>query len=243
MYQWVWNQTQMNKQDSFFKVVQRGEEGDIKLLGTAFPINKNGGLLTCRHVVEIEDDGGQSSIGLMTNHGTDFIAIDKIKYPEIDGLDLDIAYLTSTPLQNGKFFELLEPKKILVGEGVYSFGYMIASSDEGQYIEEAYLKGNIVNFQVPERNRGVTEVTLSYPVIEGMSGSPILTYHSGVKLVGLAHGSVSSRVIAHEHIDYKESEVELRETIHRIVEFGRGYHTATLIAILEQMGVRFTLRS
>ena len=41
-------------------------------------------------------------------------------------------------------------------------------------------------------------MSLSYAVIEGLSGSPVLTYHNGPKLVGMCWGNLQSRIVASE---------------------------------------------
>ena len=67
-----------------------------------------------------------------------------------------------------------------------------------------------------------------------MSGSPVLTYHNGPKLVGVAIGNRSSRILASEVIQYKDDKVDFRETVNRIVEFGVAYHCAALIHFLTE---------
>ncbi len=99
----------------------------------------------------------------------------------------------------------------------------------------AYLSGRIVNIFSVDAQRGIHSMLLPYAIIEGMSGSPVLTYHNGPKLVGLATGNQMQRVVAHEVMDYQGSDREYRETINRIVEFGVAYHAATLISFLQEI--------
>lgn len=71
-----------------------------------------------------------------------------------------------------------------------------------------------------------------------MSGSAVLTYHNGAKVVGIAIGNRSSRILASEILEYKDEKREVRETVNRIVEYGVAYHVATIVGILEDLGVK-----
>ena len=55
-----------------------------------------------------------------------------------------------------------------MGEDVYSVGFYVA----GGKTDVGYFKGNIVNFTQFEEAPGLTGLSLSYAVIEGLSGSP-----------------------------------------------------------------------
>ena len=95
-----------------------------------------------------------------------------------------------------EFFPLLEPTSITIGEDVYSFGYFRSEgSDLAGAVagtgDHGYFKGNIVNFSASRVTPGATALSLSYPVVEGLSGSPVLTYHNGPKVVGCATATSS----------------------------------------------------
>ena len=125
------------------------------------------------------------------------------------------------------FFPILPHENIMIGEDVYSFGFFIttgtgrggpAAGDDNQ----GYFKGNIVNVSQPPLEDGIQRISLSYAVIQGMSGTPVLTYHNGVKVVGLCYGNVQSRVVAAETLEHEADGKTIRERIERIVEFGRA---------------------
>ena len=71
-----------------------------------------------------------------------------------------------------------------------------------------------------------------------MSGSPVLTYHSGPKVVGICIGNRSSRILASEIIEYKDNRSEFKETVNRIVEFGVAHHCAAIAVFLSQVGAQ-----
>ena len=150
---------------------------------------------------------------------------------------LDIAYMPNA-LQQPKieFFPILSPEGLHIGENVYTAGFFLPAGGDGT-VTHAYLSGRIVNIFSVDAQRGIHSMLLPYAIIEGMSGSPVLTYHNGPKLVGLATGNQMQRVVAHEVMDYQGSDREYRETINRIVEFGVAYHAATLISFLQEIGV------
>jgi hypothetical protein len=99
------------------------------------------------------------------------------------------------------------------------------------------VSGNIVNIFNPESSVGFPSITLPFPIIEGMSGSPILTYCNGTKIVGLARGNRNSRILASEIIDFQQGHEHFKETIHRVVEYGLAHHAATIVSCLEAMDV------
>ena len=114
-----------------------------------------------------------------------------------------------------------------VGHDVYTYGFY-SPSGRVENVTDGYFKGNLVSFGTVRH----ATATLSYPVIEGLSGSPVLKYHNGTKLVGVCFGSESQRVLASEIIDLKDGEREYRETVNRIVEFGLAYRSEVIEAFI-----------
>jgi hypothetical protein len=121
-----------------------------------------------------------------------------------------------------------------IGESIYSFGFFAIGGGLAE-IERGYFSGKIVNIFESEAN--TKSFMLPFPILEGMSGSPILTYHYGPKVVGLAYGNRSSRILASEIFEYKDTHKEFKETVHRIIEFGVAYHCASVIRFLIEVGI------
>lgn len=65
----------------------------------------------------------------------------------------------------------------------------------------------------------------------------MLTYHHGPKVVGVAFGSISSRVLAAEVIDCSDDRGRFRESVYRIVEFGLAYQPGAFQQFLSDLGV------
>lgn len=188
-------------------------------------------MLTCCHVVDIEiPDGLRLAV---EDIGGSTTSIERIRRG--GDASLDLAFLetrldktTMSPLQ------ILTPRLLKVGEDVYSYGFF-AVGHVG-VPEAGYFGGRIVSFTRihDPRHAGLT---LPFAVLEGMSGSPILTYHGGVKVVGLAAGNRQSRVLVSETVDVTDGNQRFRETINRVVEHGIGYHARAIIAFLSEVGV------
>ena len=203
-----------------------------KLLGTAFPIAPDGGLMTCRHVVEVNRGVGER-VAVWDDEAHRMVPIEEVRYPQRSGLDM--AFIPDA-LQRSKaeLFPILSPERVVMGEDVYSFGYFRA----GAAVDVGYFKGNIVNFSnaggLPELQR----MSVSYAVLEGLSGSPVLTYHNGPKVVGLCYGNTQSRILASEVIEYQDERLTLKETVNRIVELGQAYHVRVVTKFLEEVGAQ-----
>ena len=200
-----------------------------KFMGTAFPIAPNGGLMTCRHVTDVNKRNGEN-LGVWDKETRRMIPIDQIRYPERP--NVDIAFLPNA-LQRAKeeYFPILSPERIMMGEDVYTFGYYQA----GPAVDVGYFKGNIVTFRRPEKIPDLVSMSVSFAVLEGLSGSPLLTYHNGPKVVGLCYGNTQSRIVASEVLEYQDQELNHRETVHRIVELGQAYHASVLVAFLKRI--------
>ncbi len=227
----------MNIAQFFYKLYVVDGAGQPKqFLGTAFPVTPNGGLLTCRHVVEVSLSGG-SSIAVFDNELARFTLLrsQPIFSPNSE---VDMAYLPNA-LSRGKaeYFPILSPTDLKIGEDVYSFGYFAIGGDSNT-IEQGYFGGKVINFFNHERSIDVASFTLPYAVLEGMSGSPVLTYHNGPKLVGIGIGNRSSRILASEIIEYEDSRREFKESVNRIVEFGVAHHCAAIQSFLSGVGVQ-----
>lgn len=199
-----------------------------QLLGTAFPIAPNGNLMTCRHVTDINKGEGEK-VAVLDGELNRMVPIEEVRYPQRS--DLDIALLPNALKRAKKeFFPILSPERILMGLDVYSVGYFV-----GEGISNVgYFKGHVVNLTQSEGGEGFTGMSLSYPVIEGLSGSPVLTYHNGPKLVGLCHGSLQSRIAPREILEYQDEQLTLKETVTRIVELGKAYHATILHEFLKE---------
>lgn len=222
-------------EDFFFKVfLVNRQTGARKYRGTAFSVAPNG-LLTCRHVVDISYDRAIEYLAIEDTNGS-LAEVKSIRFSLTDGKSLDIAYIDNPVGKKRNYFRLSQPNAVVIGDQVFSFGFY----EQSEKITHAYFSGSIVNLFKNELSKWGTyaSITLPYPTIEGMSGSPVLlkSDHSELPLiVGMLVGSKNSRVVASEVLEYKDKEKTIHETINRIVEFGVAYHVATIAEFLKEI--------
>lgn len=223
----------------FFKLYRVGPDNEpISFLGSAFPVRPNGGMLTCRHVVDVELKDGESICLLDNGKGRRLIEVQERAYSSDP--TFDICFLPDAlGREADEYFPILPPDEIRMGKDVYSFGSFVSDGSMTS-TQEGYFKGNIVSVNQPSA-RTAPALTLSYPIIEGLSGSPVLTYHNGPKIVGLAFGSISSRVTASEVLEYEDDRVRLRETVLRVIEFGLAYGSDALMRLDSELGIGLTV--
>lgn len=223
----------MNKAKLFYRLFKAKDSQPTHFLGTCFPVEPNGGFLTCRHVVDVEFNDNEY-LAIFDQEQKELIKVNSIKYPSDN--NLDIAYLPNALGKNKEeFIPFLSPEDLKVGESIFIFGFF-NEHENNVTTQEAYFSGKIVNF-TRSPNSSHTALTLPFAVIEGMSGSPILTYHNGVKVVGMAIGSKSARIVASEAIEYEDDKLQYKETISRIIEFGVGYHSTTIIDTFDELEI------
>lgn len=220
----------VSKSAFFYRLFRESADATTpKFIGSAFAIAPDGGLLTCRHVVDQQLDEDEF-ISVLDEQVGRRVRVEQITYPP--DAAVDAAFLPEALKRHKEeFLPLISPETVKVGEDVYSFGFF--QSSDGP--EEGYFSGRIVNFT---KRRGLYSLTLPYPIVEGLSGSPVLTYHNGPKVVGMAYGSRSTRILASEILELHDDGKHYEETVHRVVEFGLAYHVATLIdEVIQGIGI------
>ena len=217
----------------FYQVMLAGPDLQPRqLLGTAFPITPNGGLMTCRHVTDV-NKADDERVAIFDSELNRMVPVEEVLYPRRS--DLDIVFIPNAlGRQKKEFCPILSTELIIMGLDVYSVGFFVG----GGKTDVGYFKGNVVNLIQSEGRRGFTGMSLSYPVIEGLSGSPVLTYHNGPKVVGVCHGSLQSRIAPREILEYQDERITLMETVSRIVELGQAHHASVLVKFLEEAGVK-----
>ena len=185
--------------------------------------------MTCRHVTDVNKNDDELIV-IVDGELNHVVAIGEIQYPEQP--DLDIAFIPNAlRRKKQEFFPVLSPEVIVMGQDVYSVGFFMS----GNQPEVGYFKGNIVSLGQSTEITRFASISLSYPVIEGLSGSPVLTYHNGPKVVGLCHTSVQSRIAPREILEYEDDRITLKETVTRIVELGLAHRADVLIDFLREI--------
>lgn len=223
----------MDPSKFFYSVHIVDQNGEPKaFLGTAFPFQPGGTFMTCRHVVDHRLEEGQSLA--LFESGTDrFIPVNDIRLPS---KHIDLAVLPGAIPEKTEFIPMLFPNLVIIGESAFTFGYYTRAGT-AMGLSRGYFSGHIVNIDDAADFGGERMITLPFPVVEGLSGSPVLTYHNGPKLIGVCIGSESHRVLASEVLEVEDGVAKFRETVHRIVEFGLAYHPMAILSALKDVGI------
>ena len=195
----------MIKSKFFYRLYKAIDQPPLYYLGTAFPIAPGGTLMTCRHVVDVSF-GENEYLAVFDEKSKKLFPINDVNYPSDP--NLDIAILPNAFSDNRKeYIPFLTPHDLKVGEDVYTMGFF-NEHENNVTTQDGYFGGKIVNFRNALHSDHAA-LTLPFAIIEGLSGSPILTYHNGVKVVGMAIGSKSARVVASEVIEYEDDKLQL----------------------------------
>lgn len=212
----------------FFKVYKIDKSSNpIAFLGMAVPIAPGGYLLTARHVVDV-DLSEDERIAIVDHYGRHLYPVETQLFSQDPTFDL--ACIRPSALHDrNEYLPILPLQHIMMGLDVHTFGHFLPA---GNRIEtrHGYFKGHVVNVTEAMSN-GHAALTLSYPILEGLSGSAILTYHNGPKIVGVATGNAISHIVAHEHTEYANpgKNIQEKETIKRVVELGQAHHVSAIV--------------
>ena len=109
-------------------------------------------------------------------------------------------------------------------------------------IRQRYLKGHILG--ISRETKYPDSFELNFPILFGMSGSPLLC-HLPVEgmnkrqtgIVGCAYGSRKSEVVHHEIVSTENYE----ERVSRIVELGLSYVPKVIFSIFENSGIEINI--
>jgi hypothetical protein len=202
--------------------------------GSAFAVTPTGGLITCRHVVDVPLKTGDV-LGVTDQTRGVWQGIDQasIAYPD-DRLDL--AFIPHALRRASGYIPLLPDSNTLTGTDVHTWGFYERSTDDGVELTSGFFRGAIINREAAGPTMPHGDISLPFPIVEGLSGAPIIDYHNGTKAVGIAYGSTSQRVQAFEDIHVTEDGREIIERTMRVVEFGRAFPASTIIAFLQAAG-------
>ena len=226
----------------FFRVYKVANGGSPNAyLGMAVPITPDGHLLTARHAVDV-DLSGDERLALIDHYGQHQYLVETTLFSSDPSLDL-ACIRSSTLRDTSQYLPILPPPYIKMGLNVHTFGHYLPAGDRVK-TRHGFFKGHVVNVTNAMPN-GHTALTLSYPILEGLSGSAILTDHNGPKIVGLAIGNATSQIVAHEYAEFANpgKDIYERETIKRIVELGQAHHVTAIAKFAREHSLPFMMTS
>lgn len=209
-----------------------------KLHGTGFFISKKGHLLTARHVIEkgladIKSNGGFLAFFPKRDDGLGSWCL-PIKQYEFAPHPFDVA-ICCTDFQSKTFYRLM-PLEIEVWKEIAAIGYpmsVVKKTPENYEVHARFHRGYIQRLVKPGQlqigdNPPAFEV--NFPITQGLSGGPMFIYNQQHDfLIGVCVGSIESRVVAYENVDVQEGEVQIREQVVRVEEFGIAHDVRPLL--------------
>jgi hypothetical protein len=147
----------------------------------------------------------------------------------------DLALCKSAPPGLEKPWPFIDKPFVDIGSDVEVYGYIYEPL--GQYelpFRQRYMKGHVTG--ISRESSYPDSFELSYPILFGMSGSPLI-YHFPIEggnkketgIVGCAYGSCESEIVHHTVVSSEQYE----ERVSRIVELGLCYVPKAMFSIFE----------
>jgi hypothetical protein len=221
--------------DFYFAVVEADDDGELAAFrGTAFAVASGGDLASCRHVVTQVGDGRQLGVLDQRGGGPVFRPIGVVQTPADQ--DLDLAFLPNAlnDETHADFLPIIEPELAHGGVDVRAYGFYPYGNPFP--IEGGMYSGDVVAHRYKSEAVGsYPALVLPFAVLEGMSGSPLTTYHNGMKVTGVCCGNETHRIVADEILDIEEGDTRYKELTQRVVERGLALHASALIEFLEEV--------
>lgn len=198
--------------------------------GVAFFIDgDHGRIATCKHVVEMVQDGevlcGQNLIS-----GELDVIYNIKKHPKYD-----FAIGNFIKHSSYKKFPLFD-REYLPGHDVRAFGFTNVGREVSNVrVNARMLKGYIVSqMDKSEHPQARTTTELSFPSLKGFSGSPLVSLTDGA-LVGMLFSNHESSIEIHSFMDVEDSGDKFQESIYRIIELGLAHSAKDLIQFIEDL--------
>lgn len=212
------------------------ESGGIVLsnfLGTGFLVTDSGYLATCRHVTDQLDDGSQ--LFAISNEENSYAIKEVVRH---DDMDFAIC-IVDMPLPS-PYLKVLDSDG-LAGADVLGYGKVYEKSVERNHVKQLLFSGNIVRTEpIPELPNTRSVCELSFPVISGMSGGPLLVHGEKLPTVcGMLYGNKETSILSHKLEEREEDGTRYYERVDRIFELGCAHSSTDLIAFMSDFGLTF----
>ena len=199
----------------------------FRFLGSGFIIDQKGHLVTCKHVVEAI---GENETLFAYQFGTgSYLRLEIVRHSE----KYDISLCKSDLPGIKQFWEFFDESYITIGSNVEVYGYVHepVGPDDIPF-RQRYLKGHITGISRDEQFPDSFE--LNFPVLFGMSGSPLVCHisfegenKSRTGIIGCAYASRESEIVKHTVV--KEDDYE--ERVSKISELGMAYSIQPLFSL------------
>lgn len=217
--------------------IPKSNESKFRFLGTGFYFDENGHLLTCRHIVdELRENDRFCAYQIGKKRELKLNIIRKSnKY--------DLALCKSVPSGLEKPWPFVDKPFVDIGSDVEVYGYLHEPLGPNELpFRQRYMKGHVSG--ISRDTSYPDSFELSFPILFGMSGSPLVCHfpiegenNKRTGIVGCAYGSRESEVVHHTVI----SSDNFEERVSRIVELGLSYMAKAILSVLEDSDITINI--
>ncbi|ENN2394016.1 serine protease [Vibrio sp. VGrn 2] len=185
--------------------------------GVAFFVGNEGLIATCRHIVQMVQEG-EVLVGKSLNTGV----IEPIYNIRVHA-DYDFALGAFMGQPDYRIFPM-DGEDCLPGHDVRAFGFNnIGKIGADVRVNARMLKGYIVSkHETSDHPEAKTTTEVSFPSLKGFSGSPLVSTETG-KLAGMMFSNHESSIEVHSFMDVEDNGDTFKESIYRVIELGLAH--------------------
>ncbi|MFX0201592.1 MAG: serine protease [Candidatus Hodarchaeota archaeon] len=216
-------------------ITPKSDETKMCFVGTGFYVDKSGHFVTCRHVADNLDE----------NHRLFAYQIGKRQDLELTILKrsnkYDLALCKSSPPRLGETFPMVTEQYIQFTSDIELVGYC----HEPQLLpkrapfRQRFMKGNITG--IPLEPGYPDSFELSFPILFGMSGSPLICrigLSQRAFIAGCAYGNKEAEIVRHIVTIEENEKGRVEERVSRIVELGLAYKPSAIFLLLQGSDIK-----
>ena len=191
----------------------------IRFRGTGFGIERLGLVLTAAHVI---GSAKPDRIFLELQPGQFVKPLSVTRHPTVD-----VAGLVFEENQSPRAFKLGKPttgEDFYLGEDVITFGYPSASEGPGKVkLKPRLMCGHIQrHFKHAFHEYRFAAYELSFPVIDGQSGSPVLLEHGIDYAIAILTGNFDSSTVVDSHEEHEADGTKEVHKVKKVITYGVG---------------------
>jgi hypothetical protein len=197
--------------------------------GVAFFIGEEGKVATCKHIVEMVQEG-EVLLGKDLISGDIDVIYNLKSHPQYD-----FAIGNFIKHKTYKCFELCDTD-YLPGHDVRAFGFTnIGREERSVRVSARMLKGYVVSHSDTSTHPLACSTTeLSFPSLKGFSGSPLVSLDTG-KIAGMLFSNHESSIEVHSLTEVEENGDKFAESIYRIVELGLAHSAKDILKFIQDI--------
>lgn len=206
---------------------------DMRYAGVSFHINDRGDIATCAHIVR--SLGPNERLVGVEMHGTCLMfPIDDIRcHPKFD---FAVGHVDR---RDYRASAISDQPEVFIGTDVMAYGFTTAGLVSGRLATTPRLfKGHIARtYPEPELAGARSTCEVSFPSLNGFSGTPLWLNARHTCVVGMLYGNIESTITLFKHTSVDDAGEKFSEEIHRVVELGAAHPANDICTMLSDLGV------